>query len=79
MEWVLCKNRLPKSDLRFGAPQKDYLCVIQHADVDGHHYMVLNYCDGWNCSVSMDGTICKDYELKGVVAWCEVPRFEEER
>lgn len=77
MEWILCKNKLPESDLRFGVSQKNYLCAIRHADIDGCSYMVLNYCDGWNCSINIDGTICRDYEFKDVVAWCEVEGFEE--
>ena len=79
MKWIRCQDELPKTDLRFGIPQKEYLCAIQHRGGSGYTYMVLNYCDGWDCSVMTNGNIYRKSEIKDVVAWCEVPKFEEEK
>lgn len=57
--WIPCKNVLPKDE-------GEYL-VYCDSDFEGY-YMILNWCDGWNCFKD-----CRENEIKNVVAWMHLP------
>lgn len=53
--------------------RRHYLVEIAHANGDGSFYMVLEYADGWNCFVNIDGTINKKNKMHNIISWAEIP------
>lgn len=74
-EWIKCKDRLPdnpKSPLGW----KEYWTVSKMPS--GKFSYSTNYwADGWNCSMNFDGTIYREHEIKDIIAWAEIQKYEE--
>lgn len=62
-QWIPCNERLPKNPKNV-TDIKEYLTC----DKDGNINKLM-WGGGWNCVLYPDGSCCKDYEIKGIVAW----------
>lgn len=59
--WTPCKNELPNTD-------GEYLTYhTTHIEGVGY-YMILHWCNGWNCFEHN-----RENEIKNVVAWMPLP------
>lgn len=79
--WIKCEEGLPETPKTYNEwrdEKKDYVVAMANDYLQGtFYYQSTNWCDGWNCSMKEDGTICREYEFKDVVAWFEIPEFRE--
>lgn len=78
MKWIKCKDKLPKTPKtwrEYFVRQRDYIVAYPNG-VGGYSYQTMGWCDGWNCSMRPDGTICREHEIKDVEAWMEIPKYE---
>lgn len=76
IEWIKCKDRLPENP-KSPLDWKRYLTVKKLPTTGDYIYDVKYWADGWNCSMNFDGTFDKEYEAKDIIAWAEIPTFEE--
>lgn len=51
----------------------DYLTQSDYGRIS-----TMGYCDGWNCGMTPSGEIRKDYEVKDIVAWSHIPKFQKD-
>ena len=75
-KWIKCKDKLPenpKSPLEWNK----YLTVKKFPATGDYGYDVDFWADGWNCSMNFDGTFDKEFEDKNIIAWAEIPPYEE--
>ena len=64
--WTPCEKELPKEE-------REYLVYIKSKF--GGLYMILNWCDGWNCFKES-----RENKIDDVIAWMELPKaYEVER
>ncbi len=68
MRWIPMEERVPENPKDWRDNSNRYLVFSDYGEQS-----VLEWCDGWNCSLLSDGTINKEYEIKGVVAWMPLP------
>lgn len=68
--WKLCEDELPENG-------NDSKYLIAHEW--GNAGIITSYYDGWNCyRDDLTGRVVKNAEVKGVIAWCEVPEIDVE-
>ena len=65
--WYKCEEKLPETPKSF--LDVKYYLTLSESGV----YSILHWFDGWNCSGDK-----KDYEIKDIVAWAEIPTMEGE-
>lgn len=66
--WRYCKDELPPK-VKPREDLKEYLVCTE----DGY-YMVLRWCNGWNCMYLSDDTFYKEQEFDDIVAWMPIQR-----
>lgn len=74
IEWIKCKDGLPENPTS-PLDWKKYWTVRKTRY--GLSYSVNYWAYGWNCSMNFDGTIYREHEIKDVIAWAEIPEYEE--
>ena len=57
--WISCKKEVPKDEGKY---------LVYLGSDWGGYYMILPWCDGWNCFKH-----CMENEIKNVVAWMPLP------
>jgi len=73
-EWIKCEDKLPEMPTSpFG--QRQYLVAWKSADK--YSYSTISWAAGWNCSLNWDGKIIRKHEIKDIVAWAEIPEYED--
>lgn len=74
-EWIDCKDRLPKNPK---SPLDEHVYFVTCKTAEGAiYYSCMSYADGWNCQMLFDGTFNKVYEIKNVIAWAEILKYEK--
>jgi len=72
--WIPVTERLPEY-LTSVLDMNDYMTCKGNGVIS-----ILHWCDGWNCCLHDDGSIYRDSEIKGVVAWMPLPEpYKEEK
>lgn len=66
-KWIPCSERLPETPTDY-MDMKGYLTFGTYGTMT-----VIQWWDGWNCTMNEDGTTDREHEIKGIVAWMELP------
>lgn len=67
-----------------GNPTKDgkYLVTTRDEWFDGEYFYygtgTLEFADGWNCHRRADGTVGREYEIKGIYAWADIEHLYDD-
>lgn len=67
--WIMCSQKLP--EMPSENKRAEYLVCWGQG-----RYAILGWCGGWNCSYNLDGSINRNAEIEGVIAWMPIPPYE---
>ena len=71
-QWIPCSERLPENP-KSNVDIKTYIVCFDDGNITD-----LMWCDGWNCCFNSKGTVSKENELTGVIAWMPLPEPYQE-
>lgn len=71
MKWIKVEDKLPER------PDAWYLVKTYLVKFENGTVQTVYWADGWNCSYEIDWSVCRDHELKDVVAWIDPDDIED--
>lgn len=74
-EWIKCEERLPENP-KSPLHMEMYMIARIPKKTGTVLYGMCYWADGWNCSLNFDGTFDRSHEIKDIVAWAEIPKYE---
>jgi len=66
-QWIPVSERLPENPPTI-FDIKEYLVCKDYGGMQ-----VIAWCDGWNCTMDLNGVISRKNAINGVVAWMPLP------